>query len=137
MTTGIYLLTFKKPVWGWYIGKSVDIENRYSQHILSLTSGTHTKKLQDAFYKCKKPPELKILAECHKDWLDILEHDLFKAAASYYSRAKRPPYFVCLNTLHLESTVHINNKKKYIRLLDFSEVLTQNKPIKMGLLDLT
>lgn len=137
MTTGIYLLTFKKPVWGWYVGKSTNIEKRYLQHLDQLTKGTHARKLQDAYAGTKKPPELKVLVTCHKDWLDILETDLYAGVKSYYNRAKRAPYYTCLNSVTLSEDLILNNKNKHILISDLTKIVCSGRDFSKGLLDIT
>lgn len=69
-TCGIYKLIFCN--YGQYIGKSINIEKRYTEHLLKLQKGVHTKSMQKA-YDISGIPILKILQVCHKDWLTILE----------------------------------------------------------------
>ena len=70
MKTGIYCLTFSNG--DTYVGQSVDIENRMKQHTDKFLKGTAAKKMLDAYNKCGMP-NAKILIECHKDYLDLLE----------------------------------------------------------------
>jgi hypothetical protein len=70
MTSGIYKLTFSDG--SYYIGKSSDITRRWGQHQESMSKGTHTKKLQQAF-DIHGDPEYEILLECHEDHIDIME----------------------------------------------------------------
>lgn len=70
MTSGIYKLTF--PDGSIYIGKSVDIQKRWSQHNKALTKGTHTKRMQEVYNKFG-PPKYEVIFECHPDHIDILE----------------------------------------------------------------
>lgn len=70
--TGIYKLLFKDGT--FYIGQAVDIEARYKQHSKDLADGRHSKKMQCAYKNndcvC---PDIEILLDCHKDYLDIFE----------------------------------------------------------------
>lgn len=68
--SGIYKLVF--PDGQFYIGKSVDIERRYSEHKESLIKGTAAKKLQTA-YILSGLPSIHILVECHPDHIDLME----------------------------------------------------------------
>lgn len=70
MTCGIYLLVFGAQA--VYVGKSINIEKRFSMHMSLLRTGQHTKKLQAA-YEELGDPTLKIAKICHKDWLDYME----------------------------------------------------------------
>lgn len=71
MTTGVY-----KLYWDTnhlvYIGKSVNIDNRYRQHKSILLSGMGSKKLQWA-YDTYGMPKIEILLECSECELDIQE----------------------------------------------------------------
>jgi hypothetical protein len=70
MSSGVYLLNFGAG--GKYIGKSVDIERRWEEHIKALAKGKSANKLQDA-YRRYGVPERKILLECHSDHIDLVE----------------------------------------------------------------
>lgn len=70
MTSGIYKLTFKDG--SIYIGKSSNIDKRWSQHSKAMLKGTHTKKIQEAFAKFGDP-KFEVIFECHPDHIDIME----------------------------------------------------------------
>lgn len=70
MSSGIYKLVFGGSL--VYIGKSVDIEKRWSQHSKALQKGTHTPKIQNAYNKYGMP-EFSIIFECHPDHINLLE----------------------------------------------------------------
>lgn len=70
MTCGIYLLTFVDGC--SYVGKSVHIEQRWSEHRNKLEKGTAATKMQQAFNRCG-PPGAQILMECHEDHIDLME----------------------------------------------------------------
>ena len=70
MTTGIYLLVFSSGK--YYIGQSVDIDNRWKQHYDKLSKGTAAKPMQ-AEYNRHGLPTAKVLLECHRDHLDMME----------------------------------------------------------------
>lgn len=70
MSSGIYKLTFSTDL--IYIGKSVDMEKRWDQHLKALNKGTHTKRIQDAYNKYGTP-KFEIICECHPHHIDILE----------------------------------------------------------------
>lgn len=71
MSCGIYSLNFantdKK-----YIGQSINIERRFTQHIYNIKNGFSNHKLLDAF-KMYGIPKLNILIECSPSELDLLE----------------------------------------------------------------
>lgn len=69
MTCGIYKLDFNDY---YYIGKSVNIEDRFKQHITRFNNGTAAKLLQKAFNEYGAP-SYKILRQCHPDHLEVLE----------------------------------------------------------------
>lgn len=73
MTCGIYSLQFNGLA-GLYIGQSVNIENRYKQHLSSFRNKAATLKLQDA-YDTYGIPCLTILLECSSMELDINEDE--------------------------------------------------------------
>lgn len=65
---GIYKLVFPElPDWP-YVGQSLDINQRYYNHLTSLKRGDGNYKLQDA-YDQGGDPELEILEECTADQL--------------------------------------------------------------------
>ena len=70
MTSGIYALVFAGTY--VYIGKSINIENRWKQHWEKMSSGKAAKNVQDAFNRYGYPAT-KIVAECHPDHIDLLE----------------------------------------------------------------
>lgn len=70
MTSGIYMLTF--PSGRTYIGKSINIPNRWVQHRDKLSRGTAAKLMQDEFNRFGDF-EGEVLFECHPDHIDILE----------------------------------------------------------------
>ena len=71
MTIGIYRLLFSGTT-KCYVGQSINIENRFRQHITSLISGTSNKKMLEA-YTSFGLPKLDILSECTEAELDTLE----------------------------------------------------------------
>ena len=71
MTIGIYKLVFNGTT-SVYIGQSLNIERRFSQHKYGLKSGTHSKKLMRA-YSLYGLPSLEILSECGKKELNTQE----------------------------------------------------------------
>lgn len=72
MTTGIYALYWEVPDL-IYIGQSINIINRYSDHISLLNRGIHyNEKVQRAF-SVYGSPSLQILEICTSDALDKLE----------------------------------------------------------------
>lgn len=71
MTTGIYKLVFSNTTMV-YIGQSLNIEYRYTNHINSLKNLRSPKKLQGA-YNLYGVPSFHILEICSKEDLNILE----------------------------------------------------------------
>ena len=86
MTSGIYQLNFNDQA--YYIGQSQDLEARWKQHADKFLKGKSAKKMQDAYDK-HGMPNARILIECHKDYLDIMEN--------YYISIQKQ-YENCLNT---------------------------------------
>lgn len=73
MTCGIYKLTF--PSGRTYIGKSINIEERWKQHFDKLSKGKAAKNMQ-AEYDSYGEPSGEVFFECHADHLDIMEETL-------------------------------------------------------------
>lgn len=71
MTIGIYALVFK-GLDEVYIGKSVNIEKRYNEHLRCLHSGLSNHKLLEAFRRCGNP-SIVIIEECSTPELELLE----------------------------------------------------------------
>lgn len=73
MTSGVYKLTF--PSGRIYIGKSINIENRWKQHAESFRKGKAATLLQQEYNRYGFP-DGSILFECHEDHMDIAEETL-------------------------------------------------------------
>lgn len=71
MNSGIYLLTFKDG--STYVGKSVNLKNRWQQHLDKLTKGKGASALQTAFDRNGHVFNAKVLFHCHPDYLDLME----------------------------------------------------------------
>lgn len=80
MTSGIYQLNFNDQA--FYVGQSINIEVRWKQHFDKFRKGTAAKKMQDA-YNTYGLPDVSILLECHKDYLDMMENFYIAANQSY------------------------------------------------------
>lgn len=73
MISGIYQLTF--PDGSRYIGKSINIEDRWAQHIDKMRKGTAAKAMQAAWNRWGTfDPE--VIIQCHPDHIDIMEESL-------------------------------------------------------------
>ncbi|MFI3219384.1 MAG: GIY-YIG nuclease family protein [Methylococcales bacterium] len=70
MTSGVYQLTFSSG--DTYIGKSINIEERWKQHTNKMYKGTAAKNMQAAF-NAYGAPMGRILRECHEDHIDVVE----------------------------------------------------------------
>ena len=73
MTSGVYKLTFRSGK--DYIGKSINIDNRYKDHLKAFESRKASAKMQEEYDKWGVP-ELSIILETHPDHIDILESHL-------------------------------------------------------------
>lgn len=73
MTCGIYKLSFNGTN-EVYIGKSKNIEYRFTQHLYKLNKNTSSKKLQMA-YSLYGTPTVEILAECKEAELNEFEKE--------------------------------------------------------------
>lgn len=81
MTIGIYRLCFE-GTYQCYIGQSINIENRYKQHLRSFSNGSAVKKLLNA-YTMYGIPLLEILIECSISELNSLELETIEIYDSY------------------------------------------------------
>ena len=73
MTSGVYQLTF--PNGDTYIGKSINVEERWKQHCNKMTKGTAAKNMQAA-WNSHRNFNADILVECHEDHIDVVEASL-------------------------------------------------------------
>ena len=72
MASGVYQLEFATGQ--RYIGKSVDMQQRWKQHADKLQKGTAAKAMQGAYHQSKyELPQGQVLLECHPDMLDEYE----------------------------------------------------------------
>ena len=69
-TSGVYQLQFSSG--RTYIGKSVNITERFKQHMDKFRKGTAAKAMQNE-YDCYGPPDINVLVLCHPDHVDIVE----------------------------------------------------------------
>ncbi len=90
MTTGIYLLTFADET--TYIGKSINIEKRWEQHMESFLKGTAAKPMQRA-YSYFGEPDKEIIIECSQDHLDVLEaHFIARCKPDLNTQQMKDPF---------------------------------------------
>lgn len=80
MTSGIYRLTF--PSGNTYIGKSINIANRWKQHADKFSKGTAAANMQAEYDKYGLPTG-EVLTVCHPDHISITEE--------YYINRHKPP----------------------------------------------
>jgi hypothetical protein len=73
MTIGIYRLCFSGTD-SCYIGQSINIEQRYREHLRNFINKNHYPKMMDAYLKYGQP-ELDILCECNVEDLNALENE--------------------------------------------------------------
>lgn len=72
MPSGIYQLEFETGE--RYIGKSVDMQQRWKQHADKLQKGTAARPMQEAYHNSGYEfPRAAIVVECHPDLLDEYE----------------------------------------------------------------
>lgn len=79
MTCGIYKIAFDDG--SDYIGKSIDIEKRWEEHKHNFLRNKASAKMMRAYHQFGLP-DFEIIAEIHKDHLDIIE--------SYYISRDKP-----------------------------------------------
>ncbi len=82
MTIGIYKLVFK-GTYLIYIGKSINIEDRYKQHIYNLSNNNNSSSKLEWAYNLYGKPNYEILLECTEPELDINEIQLISLFNSY------------------------------------------------------
>lgn len=112
MTTGIYALAFGEDEETlYYIGKSVDIEKRWAEHLNKLIKGTAAKAMQEAYQKYGEPG-FYILKTCHPDHLDVLE-------PLYIEQYKVEYTYNCINASIPE--IHTRPSPQQLRLVNGSE----------------
>jgi group I intron endonuclease len=70
MKSGIYLLKFING--DKYVGRSIDIERRWFEHVDSMKNGKAAKSMQAAFDRYGYP-HASVLLECHSDHIDLME----------------------------------------------------------------
>lgn len=88
MTIGIYKLIFNDG--SFYVGQSINIENRYLSHIRKMRKKEAAFKLQTAYNKCYDP-EIELLIECKKDELNKYErHYILELDAIYNGLNSNP-----------------------------------------------
>jgi hypothetical protein len=97
MTCGIYKLDFE-GTYRVYVGQSVNIEKRYSQHINNFATSIATSKLQNAYNTYGKPAYTTLL-ECTIEDLDDNEEEainIFNSVTdgfnTYYYADEAPTY---------------------------------------------
>jgi group I intron endonuclease len=71
MDSGIYQLDFEDGA--TYIGRSINIENRWNDHIKAFKTGKASTKMQERYDKYGLP-DFRIIYPCHRDHVDILEN---------------------------------------------------------------
>jgi hypothetical protein len=70
MTSGVYQLTF--PSGRKYIGKSINIEQRWKQHYDKMVRGKASAAMQRE-WNTYRDWKSEILVECHEDHIDVVE----------------------------------------------------------------
>lgn len=115
MTIGIYCLHFEGTD-KVYIGQSINIENRFHQHLRSFENGTASKKLFEAcaLYGL---PKLLVLTECDTPELDQLENmamDLYDSINNGFNRV----YKVSEGTPRLTCEDNPNSKYTKSQIID-------------------
>lgn len=103
MTTGIYKLIFSEDV--FYVGKSINMENRYNQHVKNLQNNKASEKMQAA-YKMYGLPKVDYIFECHPDHLDIIE--------TYLIWYLQPPLNTVLSEAIDEESWNILDRNSYL-----------------------
>lgn len=85
MTIGIYVLYYETDNNKYYVGQSVNIENRYREHCNKLRAGNHINlKLSNDYLFYKHLPTMHILEQCSLEHLDEREEYWISEFNSYY-----------------------------------------------------
>lgn len=127
MTTGIYKLSFTNTH-QVYIGQSINIEERYTKHILAMKKGVSSDKLNTAF-NTYGIPMLEILCECTKDELDCLENEAIEIFNSVNNGFNTYDSARGISTVHGED--HYNSKYSTSQYIEAMRLLLDvSIPIK-------
>ena len=70
MTSGVYEMNFKDKA--FYIGQSINCEQRWQQHVEKMQQGKASKLMQTAYNQAGMP-QFRVIIKCNKDYLDVLE----------------------------------------------------------------
>lgn len=70
MNSGVYVLTFSNGA--QYVGKTVNFDRRWKEHIVAMKKGVAAQALQQA-YNRNGAPKARKLIECHTDHIDLME----------------------------------------------------------------
>lgn len=110
-TSGVYQLQFSSG--RIYIGKSINIEERFNQHMDKFRKSAAAKTMQNE-YDRYGPPNLSILALCHPDHVDIVESWLINRNRPELNTTRPPDPFIgvrnieeLLNMLHMSTVQHV------------------------------
>lgn len=117
MTSGIYQLTFSSG--DTYIGKSVNVENRWRQHLNSMTNRTAAKNMQAA-YDTYGEFDPKLLLACHPDHLDLAESCLISRFKPSLNTTRPPDPFAGMPE---DNLIHVFTKLGYSTLDHINEII--------------
>lgn len=115
MTSGIYQLTFSSG--NTYIGKSVNIENRWKQHYDKLKKGAAASSMQAEFNN-HGTPSGSIVFECHQDHIDLVEACFINRLKPKLNGTYPPDPFLgihdtlyddLMGMLHMSTTEHVHS----------------------------
>ena len=111
-TSGVYQLQFSSC--RTYIGKSINIEERFNQHMDKFRKGAAAKTMQNE-YDQYGPPSLTILALCHPDHVDIVESWLINRNIPELNTTRPSDPFIgvrnieeLLSMLHMSTVQHVD-----------------------------
>lgn len=124
MTIGIYKLNFKDTN-KVYIGQSINIEQRYKNHLYSLKRGDACKKLQEA-YNIYGIPSLEILLDnidnidmpIDISELDSLEEEFIKLYDSFYNGFNSQKDVV-LGSIGISNGMSDYSEEKYLEVFSY------------------
>ena len=112
MNSGVYELKFASG--RTYIGKSINITERFKQHMDKFRKGTAAKAMQNE-YDHYGPPDINVLVLCHPDHIDNVESWLIDRNNPELNTTRPPNPFSNVNNieevlgmLHMSRVEHIN-----------------------------
>ena len=129
MTSGVYKLTF--PSGRTYIGKSINIENRWKQHYDSFCKCSAAKNMQSE-YNRYGTPEGEILVECHPDHIDLVEACLiFRLRPELNTTVVPDPFTGIEDITNIVELLKMSTLEHLVRMSEWGDILA-DASVEMG-----